>query len=62
MATSSNLRYQVMAGVLEERIIETLFKGNPAVCGALSFAVRTGNTFLGSLLWVDFIRLLGLQN
>ena len=62
MATSSNLRYQVMAGVLEERIIETLFKGNPAVCGALSFAIRTGNTFLGSLLWVDFIRLLGLQN
>lgn len=22
---------------------------------------RTGNTFLGSLLWVDYIRLLGLQ-
>ena len=62
MATSSNLRYQVVAGVLEERIIEAFFKGNPAVCGALSFAVRTGNTFLGSLLWVDFIRLLGLQN
>ena len=62
MATSSNLRYQIMAGVLEERIIETLFKGNPAVCGALSFAVRTGNTFLGSLLWVDFIRLLRLQD
>lgn len=62
MATSSNLRYQVMAGVLEERVIETVFKGNPAVCGALSFALRTGNTFLGSLLWVDFIRLLGLQD
>jgi hypothetical protein len=62
MATSSNLRYQVVAGVLEERLIEAVFKGNPAVCGALSFAIRTGNTFLGSLMWVDFIRLLGLQN
>lgn len=23
--------------------------------------VRTGNTFVGSLLWVDFVRLLGMQ-
>jgi hypothetical protein len=45
--------------VVEERGIETLFKGNYQLCGALSLLVRTGNTFLGSLLWVDFIRLLG---
>ncbi|KAF6255296.1 hypothetical protein COO60DRAFT_1471217 [Scenedesmus sp. NREL 46B-D3] len=61
MATSSNIRYQVLAGVVEERGIETLFKGNYKLCAALSFVVRTGNTFLGSLLWVDFIRLLGMQ-
>jgi hypothetical protein len=61
MATSSNLRYQVLAGVVEERGIETIFKGNYKLCAALSFLVRTGNTFLGSLLWVDFIRLLGMQ-
>jgi hypothetical protein len=61
MATSSNLRYQFLAGVVEERGIERVFRGNPALCGALSFVVRTGNTFLGSLLWVDFIRLLGMQ-
>lgn len=52
-------RYQILAGVIEERGIETLFKGNYQLCAALSFIVRTGNTFLGSLLWVDFIRLLG---
>ena len=23
--------------------------------------MRTGNTFVGSLLWVDFVRLLGMQ-
>lgn len=23
--------------------------------------MRTANTFLGSLLWVDFVRLLGMQ-
>lgn len=62
MASSSNMRYQVLAGVIEERGIEAVFKNNPAVCAALSFAVRTGNTFLGSLLWVDFLNLIGLQN
>ena len=61
MAVSSNLRYQVIAGVVEERGIEVLFKGNPAAAAALSFVVRTANTFLGSLMWVDYLRLLGLQ-
>lgn len=61
MATSSNIRYQVLAGVVEERGIESLFKGNYKLCAVLSFLVRTGNTFLGSLLWVDFVRLLGMQ-
>lgn len=45
--------------MIEERGIETLFKGNYQLCAVLSFIVRTGNTFLGSLLWVDFVRLLG---
>ena len=61
MATSSNLRYQIVAGIIEERGIEAIFKSNPSLCHALSFVVRTGNTFLGSLLWVDFLQLLGLQ-
>ncbi len=54
-------RYQLLAGVIEERGIETIFKGNYQVTTALSFIVRTANTFLGSLLWVDFVRLLGMQ-
>jgi len=49
------------AGVIEERGIEVLFKGNPSLCHALSFAARTANTFVGSLLWVDFVRLCGMQ-
>ncbi|GBF89992.1 hypothetical protein Rsub_02698 [Raphidocelis subcapitata] len=61
MATSSNIRYQIVAGVIEERGIERLFAGNYRLCAALSLLVRTGNTFLGSLLWVDFVRLLGMQ-
>ena len=61
MSVSSNLRYQLLAGVLEQRMIEPLLHGNPLASTAASFVVRTGNTFLGSLLWVDFLRLLGLQ-
>jgi hypothetical protein len=47
--------------VIEERGIETIFKGNYKLTTALSFIVRTANTFVGSLLWVDFVRLLGMQ-
>ncbi|GLI69134.1 hypothetical protein VaNZ11_013689 [Volvox africanus] len=61
MSISSNLRYQVIAGIIEERGIEVLFKGKHELCHLLSFAARTGNTFLGSLLWVDFVRLCGMQ-
>ena len=42
-----------MAGLVEERGIEAVFHNNPAACAILSFIVRTGNTFLGSLLWVS---------
>jgi hypothetical protein len=52
---------QLLAGVIEERGIEVMLKGNYQACAVASFVVRTANTFLGSLLWVDFIRLLGMQ-
>lgn len=61
MASSSNIRYQILAGVLEERIVETVLSGKPGLTTAISFILRTGNTFLGSLLWVDFVRLFGMQ-
>lgn len=40
MASSSNLRYQILAGLIEERGIEVMFKSNPAACAVLSFIVR----------------------
>lgn len=61
MSVSSNLRYQIIAGIIEQRGIETVFAGNHQLCHALSLAVRTGNTFLGSLLWIDFLRITGMQ-
>ncbi|KAL2927104.1 Protein RETICULATA-RELATED 4 chloroplastic [Bienertia sinuspersici] len=61
LAISANLRYQVLAGVIEQRILEPLLHDRKLVLSALCFAVRTGNTFLGSLMWVDFARLIGVQ-
>ncbi|KAF2312075.1 hypothetical protein GH714_027975 [Hevea brasiliensis] len=61
MAVSSNLRYQVLAGVIEQRILEPLLHQHKLMLSAICFAVRTGNTYLGSLLWVDYARLIGIQ-
>ncbi|KAA8528075.1 hypothetical protein F0562_035056 [Nyssa sinensis] len=61
MAVSSNLRYQLLAGVIEQRILEPLLHQHKLMLSAICFAVRTGNTFLGSLLWVDYARWIGLQ-
>lgn len=61
MAVSSNLRYQVLAGVVEQRLLEPMLHQHKLILSAISFAVRTGNTYLGSLLWVDYARLIGIQ-
>lgn len=61
MAVSSNLRYQILAGVVEQRLLEPLLHKHKVLLSAMCFAVRTGNTFLGSLLWVDYARLIGIQ-
>ncbi|KAI3791920.1 hypothetical protein L2E82_05786 [Cichorium intybus] len=61
MAVSSNLRYQLLAGVLEQRLLEPLLHQHKLMLSAACFIIRTGNTYLGSLLWVDYARLVGLQ-
>ncbi|CAL1391083.1 unnamed protein product [Linum trigynum] len=61
MAVSSNLRYQILAGVIEQRILEPLLHQHKLMLSAICFAVRTGNTYLGSLLWVDYARMIGIQ-
>ncbi|TYJ99870.1 protein RETICULATA-RELATED 4 [Cucumis melo var. makuwa] len=61
MSVSSNLRYQIIAGVIEQRMLEPLLHKHKLALSAICFAVRTGNTFLGSLMWVDFARWTGIQ-
>jgi hypothetical protein len=61
MAVSSNLRYQILAGVVEQRILEPMLHNQKLLLSVMSFAIRTGNTFLGSLMWVDYARWIGVQ-
>ncbi|TYH06613.1 hypothetical protein ES288_A08G168600v1 [Gossypium darwinii] len=61
MSISSNLRYQIISGVIEQRILEPLLHHHKFILSAICFAVRTGNTFLGSLMWVDYARWVGVQ-
>ncbi|XP_022982741.1 protein RETICULATA-RELATED 4, chloroplastic-like [Cucurbita maxima] len=61
MSVSSNLRYQILAGVIEQRMLEPFLHKHKLALSAICFAVRTGNTFLGSLMWVDFARWTGIQ-
>ncbi|RZB80090.1 protein RETICULATA-RELATED 4, chloroplastic-like isoform X1 [Glycine soja] len=61
MVVISNLRYQVLAGIIEQRILEPLLHRNKLILTATYFTIRTANTYWGSLLWVDFARWVGVQ-
>ena len=62
MATSGNIRYQILAGIVEERGIDRIFAHRQSVLKALTFIIRSVNTYYGSAHWIVFIRLLGLQD
>uniref|UniRef100_A0ACD5T9U4 Uncharacterized protein n=1 Tax=Avena sativa TaxID=4498 RepID=A0ACD5T9U4_AVESA len=63
LGTSANLRYQIIAGLLEHRLGESLATryDQPLVAGLLSFVARTVNSYLGTQQWVDLARYTGLQ-
>jgi len=60
-ALSTNARYQVVAGLIEGRVIDKVFKSRMALQSAASTFVRTGNTYLGSYWIVQYLSFLGLQ-
>lgn len=46
----SVIRYQVLAGIIEQRILEPMLRRNKLMLTAAYFTVRTANTYWGSLL------------
>ncbi|XP_027110701.2 protein RETICULATA-RELATED 5, chloroplastic-like isoform X1 [Coffea arabica] len=60
LGTSANLRYQVIAGLVEHRISDK-FSDQAFLVNMLSFVVRTINSYWGTQQWVDLARFTGLQ-
>ncbi|XVE60019.1 hypothetical protein DITRI_Ditri05aG0093200 [Diplodiscus trichospermus] len=60
LGTSSNLRYQIIAGIVEHRISDE-FSSQTFLVNMLSFFVRTLNSYWGTQQWVDLARFSGLQ-
>ncbi|GLT89244.1 hypothetical protein SLE2022_072340 [Rubroshorea leprosula] len=60
LGISANLRYQVIAGIVEHRISDE-FSSQIILVNMLSFLVRTINSYWGTQQWVDLARFSGLQ-
>ncbi|XP_061986951.1 protein RETICULATA-RELATED 6, chloroplastic-like [Populus nigra] len=61
LGTSANLRYQIIAGIVEHRISDE-FSSQTLLVNMLSFIVRTINSYWGTQQWVDLARVSGLQS
>ncbi|KAJ0975535.1 hypothetical protein J5N97_017500 [Dioscorea zingiberensis] len=63
LGTSANLRYQIIAGLVEHRLSDNLlsYPNGVLLVNMLSFVVRTINSYWGTQQWVDLARFTGLQ-
>ncbi|KAF6152656.1 hypothetical protein GIB67_008093 [Kingdonia uniflora] len=61
LGTSANLRYQIIAGLVEHRISDHFLSSQPILVNTLSFVVRTINSYWGTQQWIDLARFTGLQ-
>nr|KYP44947.1 hypothetical protein KK1_033528 [Cajanus cajan] len=60
LGVSANLRYQIIAGIVEHRISEQ-FSSQTFLVNMLSFVARTINSYWGTQQWIDLARFTGLQ-
>ncbi|EFJ19988.1 hypothetical protein SELMODRAFT_177305 [Selaginella moellendorffii] len=61
LGLSANLRYQIVAGVVEHWIADYFLASTPLAGNILSFLARTANSYWGTQQWVDLARIFGLQ-
>jgi len=61
MAVISNIRYQLLQGIIEPYLIEKPLAKFPKLKGITLFFVRLANGLLGSILAIMGMRIIGLQ-
>ncbi|KAD5962124.1 hypothetical protein R6Q59_014344 [Mikania micrantha] len=60
LGTSANLRYQIIAGLVEHRLSD-MFADQTLFVNMISFVARTVNSYWGTQQWIDLARFTGLQ-
>ncbi|KAK7311177.1 hypothetical protein RJT34_09142 [Clitoria ternatea] len=60
LGISANLRYQIIAGIVEHRVSD-MFSSQTILVNMLSFVARTINSYWGTQQWIDLARFTGLQ-
>jgi hypothetical protein len=48
---------QIISGLIEQRFLDVVLKDRQLLSNACSFLVRSANTYLGSAMMIDYLKL-----
>lgn len=48
---------QIISGLIEQRFLDRVLKNNQLASNICSFVVRSANTYIGSAMMIDYLKL-----